>query len=403
MGRVAEGWKLNRDARSGIYSVRFRHAGRRFSVSTGTRDHGEAAAKAPGIYAREVGGLKREQVAAAREESPTLVIGTKWIADVSRSLDAVTVKGYEGYVRNIFVVHFPVLSKVTTKSVTEYMRMRLTRVLRPSVQRELAGLSSFLKWCAEQGHIEAVPTFPKLTQRMTGTPARRVKPAPVELTVDEVSRFLANVPEWAGDEGNRYPARAALDSVCPEKGLIFGSHDFRTIIPKAAKAAGIPPEKAEWITPYDLRHTRIRTWLDAGASLPGVAYQAGHKQITTTNKYVSVRASLDAARATVSASGWANGTGQTEGVMASRKNTGESGRTITTPSGMGDTGTGEKGASPSRSGGQTGAAKGKARRLPVGVAKTTIGLAYLRILSGGNDEFVWLLNDGSLDPEAVAS
>jgi hypothetical protein len=34
-------------------------------------------------------------------------------------------------------------------------------------------------------------------------------------------------------------ARAALDQVCPDVGLLFGSHDYRRLLREAAKAAGI--------------------------------------------------------------------------------------------------------------------------------------------------------------------
>lgn len=78
-------------------------------------------------------------------------------------------------------------------------------------------------------------------------------------------------------------ARAALDSVCPEAGIIFGKHDYRDQLEKAA-AVALTPEKAKTFAGYDLRHARATQWAESG-NLVGVAYLLGHKQITTTNKY----------------------------------------------------------------------------------------------------------------------
>src|ERR1051325_9472141 len=79
------------------------------------------------------------------------------------------------------------------------------------------------------------------------------------------------------------PALAALEAVCPERGIIFGEHDYRDQLKTAAR----PPlqrEKARTFATYDLRHARATQWAESG-NLVGVAYLLGHKQVTTTNKY----------------------------------------------------------------------------------------------------------------------
>jgi integrase len=78
-------------------------------------------------------------------------------------------------------------------------------------------------------------------------------------------------------------ARAALDSVCPSEGLIFGKHDYRPQLQKAAKQV-LPPHLAVTFTAYDLRH-RCATELAATGDLTGAAYLMGHKQVTTLNRY----------------------------------------------------------------------------------------------------------------------
>jgi integrase len=79
------------------------------------------------------------------------------------------------------------------------------------------------------------------------------------------------------------PAREALESVCPDRGLIFGEHDYRDQLKKAAWTV-LPPERAATFTAYDLRHARATQWAETG-NLVGVAYLLGHKQVTTTDKY----------------------------------------------------------------------------------------------------------------------
>jgi integrase len=78
-------------------------------------------------------------------------------------------------------------------------------------------------------------------------------------------------------------ARAALDSVCPARGVIFGKHDYRDVWTVAC-AAVLPPEKAKLVTPYDLRRLRLSELAETG-NLPGAAFLAGHLQVTTINKY----------------------------------------------------------------------------------------------------------------------
>lgn len=65
-------------------------------------------------------------------------------------------------------------------------------------------------------------------------------------------------------------ARQALESVCPESGPIFGKHDYRDQLRKAA-AKSVPPEQAKTFTAYDLRHARATEWAESG-NLVGVAH-----------------------------------------------------------------------------------------------------------------------------------
>jgi hypothetical protein len=81
-------------------------------------------------------------------------------------------------------------------------------------------------------------------------------------------------------------ARNALDSVIPAKGSIFGAHDFRTLLRKAAHVAGIDAYRADRISDYDFRHSRLTYLGQVTSNLSGVMYIAGHKQPATTARYM---------------------------------------------------------------------------------------------------------------------
>ncbi len=81
-------------------------------------------------------------------------------------------------------------------------------------------------------------------------------------------------------------ARRALDSNCPSEGIIFGSHDYRAPLRAAAKAAGIDAYRAERISPYDFRHSRLTHLGQVTSNLSGIMFLAGHRQSSTTAKYM---------------------------------------------------------------------------------------------------------------------
>lgn len=79
------------------------------------------------------------------------------------------------------------------------------------------------------------------------------------------------------------------------KGPIFDSHDYRNHIARAAKRV-LPAEVAEVFCAAHLRSARITHLLEQGANVVGTQYLAGHKQLSTTSRYVkpSFRAAEDA-------------------------------------------------------------------------------------------------------------
>jgi integrase len=217
-------------------------------------------------------------------------------------------------------------------------------VKRKTVMKQLYALNGFLAWLVSQGMLVEVPAYAMPPKSSTGRAAREPI-GTVPLSEEEGDRLVAALPEWSEkarkggtkwrvrdrmivawetalrpatldaieaprdftkgvprlrirdeDDKARFgravplsPAAAqALDRSAPELGRIFGkvdSHNATDYLRAAAVAAGLPAEKAAKVKPYDLRHARLTLLAESG-NLVGVAFLAGHKAITTTNRYV---------------------------------------------------------------------------------------------------------------------
>lgn len=268
------------------------------------------------------------------------MLSNRWLADMQGSLDPRTIGLYRLHFTAHLIPHFGAAQGIVKASIAEYGRERLRVVKRATVQKERSTLRSFLAWCHEQGYLSELPDFPDLPRRATGTSFhRRRRGKPTELSPQECSALIAALPEWAvSKKTGRFPvrarfkfmfetslrpatldalcvpehysrgaetlrisdeddkarfgrevplsaeARAALDAVCPDAGSIFGTHDYREQLKRAAEKV-LPPHKAATFCAYDFRHGRLTQLAETG-NLPGVAYLAGHKRVTTTSIYV---------------------------------------------------------------------------------------------------------------------
>ncbi len=63
-------------------------------------------------------------------------------------------------------------------------------------------------------------------------------------------------------------------------------HDYRTPLRLGAKAAGIDEHRAQRISPYDFRHSRLTHLGQVTSNLSGIMFLAGHRQPSTTAKYM---------------------------------------------------------------------------------------------------------------------
>ncbi len=341
MGRPAEGWKLKWHGR--LAYVRFSYVdpltGKtlRPELPTGESDPRRAASEGARIYADVIAGRIPVTPSARVSTSPLLDLADAWLHDLAKTYPANTCKCYGEYASK-WLRRWKTLGEITEQAVAEYARDGLTRATRSTIRKELAALlGNFFGWLIEKQHVAVAPPRPvallrKSPGKRTGT--QRVNR--VEITPEEVRRFLAAVPEFGGKADRRWRARdavlvmyetglrpitvarlsvpdnftpgaatleiddaidkarfgrslpltkaaqKALERCAPKSGVIFGQHDYRDVFATATLAAGTP----KGFSPYDIRHARLQHLVDAGAPLPGVAFLAGHKRLTTTNTYV---------------------------------------------------------------------------------------------------------------------
>lgn len=354
MGRPSKGWRLRKPP-GRPYVVRWTLDGETTDRGLGTHDRREAERAAREAYALAVQGVVRRKRAPYRSGGPaTEEAGREWLASSAGTLHEHT--------RELYVVHlrtlasaFPSLLDVSTDSVEEYQRARLAQVKAATVRKELATLRGLLRWAHRNGKLGIVPevrTIPKAR----GTPfAKRRRVAADDLSPEEVQALIAVLPAWSQSrkrdavpypvkarfvvgyetglrpalldvlsvpenyaKGRTYlrvpdeqdktgdgrivpltpKARRALDSVATKAGIIFGEHDYRVQIRKAALVA-LSADKADRFTGAHLRSARITHLLERTGNVPGVQRLVGHRQLATTSRYL--RPSDRAAKAVIDA------------------------------------------------------------------------------------------------------
>lgn len=350
MARIAEGWRLRLPPGRTIHVVRFTHNGRTVDRSTGFADPEEAARAAARIYAeyvqREPG--KRRRV--RRRDSPPLEeLVAEWLEQDS-TLDPETVKTWTVYGRH-WLERWQQTSDLIETEAERYRNDRLRVVLASTVRKELSALRRFIRWAVTHGYLSREILVPGVPSKATGTkyavPRRQSAP---ELAPRQVRAIIAKLPEWSASKKLRaqFPIRArfvvayetglrpstldalsapehyhrgarlltltadvdkvrwarevplsprarkALDAVTPEAGPIFGKHDYREHLERAAQAV-LPAAVADRFTGAHLRSAMITHRLEETGNLAGVQYLAGHRQAKTTGGYA--RPSLRAAEA----------------------------------------------------------------------------------------------------------
>jgi integrase len=345
MARTATGWQLSRDKRTGILQARFTHQGRRYSISTCERDPGPAGSEAARLYAETISGRRSPgKTLTAPAGKKFNEVAALWLADIEPSIDPKTFAVYsDTYCARHFAPFFETIDRLTTVGAEDYIASRLREVGRETVNKELSVLRRLAKWASRRGYLEGMPEIETLGARVLGHSAESArKEVFLIFTAKEMAAIIAKLPEHAtiNSTGKKFPVRArfgvawdtalrpktidklsvpenyrpgsavltitdeidknrfgrelplseaarkALDSVCPPAGIIFGAHDFRAPLRAAAKAAGIDAYRAERISPYDFRHSRLTHLGQVTSNLSGIMFLAGHRQPSTTAKYM---------------------------------------------------------------------------------------------------------------------
>lgn len=337
MGRPAEGHKV-RWKRGRAYS-RFTWEGHEHNIALGTTDPAEAEKASARAYAEVVQGRRR---AIQRNPGQLLALPellAKWVESKRSSVHASFVPTLQIYASR-FTDYFSSLDGINEATTTEYGLARLGQVLRKTVLRELSYIRQFLAWAKLHGVISYAPPVPVLPPKARGIRSGTQRAKSVMITPAESRAILELVPEHSKRiDGRAWPKRARfalmwetalrpetlsrlrvpenwrpgmrhleltddddkarfgrevdlteeaiaiLAEVAPDEGLVFGRHNYSKALKRAA-ATVLGALRGRAFSPYDFRHGRAKERLDAGASLRGVAYMLGHKQLTTTNRYV---------------------------------------------------------------------------------------------------------------------
>lgn len=309
--------------------------------STGEKDPARAAARAPSIIAKVLGGTP-----APRGGQPCVTLTTEdlardWLESLRNVLDDKTIAAYAATFDSHLKKAFPSIRDVTTSSWRAYIATRLAVVRADTVRKELSPMRGLMAWCEEQGHIDEQPHLPGIPKRATGHAySKRRRSKPDELSPAEVRKIIDALPEFfegkairsryllqysmglrshtidklelgvhwrrgsdwlqldASDLKGRVAskkrltkdAKAALTKACEglTDGPIFGvarhDKDHRILIRAAAQEV-LKDERGDRFAPTHLRSAAITHFLDAGAPLTAAAKLADHKLLTTTDRY----------------------------------------------------------------------------------------------------------------------
>ena len=338
MAGKTQGWKLHKDPESGVYRVRFRMDGKRYHRSTGKTDRAAAQSAAARIIRRVTEG---DLCDGGAPDVPLPELIGSWLAGVRSEVSPETLRTWELYAGAHFIPHFETADRLCSeRCLRDYMRQRLQEVKARTVQKELSSLRRLLTWMVERGIVTEAPVVPKLPRRAIGTAHPSGRRKRIDLSPEEMDAIVLSLPTRTRDgqplrayfevmretglrpgtlqrlrapddyrPGSRFlriraeadkaryarevpltvRAREVLDEMCPAEGTIFPKFAWRYPLRTAALAAGLEPDRASQVKPYDFRHSVATELTERSGNLLGVGYLLGHRHATTTNQYVHAR------------------------------------------------------------------------------------------------------------------
>jgi integrase len=317
-----------------VGAVRFTHAGGRQHRSTHARDLAGVQVEAARIYAETVSGRRLQSRTEPLKELDVLF--AEWLSQIESEIAPETWKTYQGYFTNHFLPFFESAERITASSTEDYSRMRLRKVTRSTVAKELSAFRNFLSWPERRKEIDEAPLVRNPPRRSTGTAfdgGKRDK-VRVSLTSEQAEAIIDLLPErtpvaghpikalftviwdtslrigtmWRlevpkhykhGDDvlrisqdidKSRYArsvpltprARRVLDAICPEEGFIFRPFEYRRILVQAARKVLGTEHEARDLSAHDFRHAALTHMAAVGSDLTEIGHVAGHKNATTT-------------------------------------------------------------------------------------------------------------------------
>lgn len=347
MPRKTEVPEIKWNKHRGCWQLRFSHNGERYQPTFGkdksAKGKSEAQKQAIKFYSDVISGRQKIE----SDDYGALPFRDVYVEFLTERASEVTAKSlgtFATYGKHYGEI-FKDLRDLTSEGVGKYQRERLKHVQIETVRKERAKLGQFCRWLAEEkGYIEQAPVFPRISPKATGTKfkkRRRGEATPV--TVDQIEAIIDLLPQWSRSRKGQPPfpiqdkfvvlwetglrpdstvgrivagvhfrqgerklfiskdidknrwertipiserAAAAFERCWPEsgKGLMFGEHDLRHHVQKAARKV-LPPDLALRFTAYDLRHARITIWCSTQAhNLAGIALLVGD-DINTLRHY----------------------------------------------------------------------------------------------------------------------
>lgn len=349
MARPAGAPRLEWDERKQHWRLRFTSQKRRYDFSCSTipkKAKAQAAYWAEARVTEVKSGKWAAQVVEGSDPNASMeLIARAFLAERTGGLITEDwAKTQKLHLEKHILPTFKRLSDVNKGTLSTWQAKRLKSVRWETVKKERSTLLQLLTFAEEKGLIAEVPRFPKKPAKSLGTrhPKGRLGPTKT-LTAEMVERLIVALPEFArksridglqwplrsyfaimyetslrptfwdrfrvgrhwspGDkeiritddaDKNRWARTVPLTKLAQkilestpvqEDGRMFVARDFRASLRAAAERLKLPKEVQERVTAYDMRHQAITRFANSTGGVLGAAYLAGHKQVTTTNKY----------------------------------------------------------------------------------------------------------------------
>lgn len=126
-------------------------------------------------------------------------VAALWLADIESSIDPRTFTLYQDtYVATHFAPFFETIDRLTTVGAEDYISVRLRKVTRHTVKKELSVLRRLAKWAHRRGYLEQMPEIETPGARVLGHSAESArKQTFLIFTEREMTAIIAKLPEYA--------------------------------------------------------------------------------------------------------------------------------------------------------------------------------------------------------------